>query len=515
MVLLSQAIWISGCQSSSATGGATSALDPGSPVSQLPTGVVSATQNPQVARYKIVPPRSANVTIEFGPDTKYGLQTATGRQFSVLVAGMRAFTTYHMRARMDFDDGSQMFDSDHTFTTGGLPPERAPRVTVTRPGGLEPNPGIELLDAVSLASIPNTDPVDAAAFDLNGNLIWFHDLQDGTHLDSTFPIKMLPNGDFLMVVEGAFNGLREINLAGETTSEFSTPSVNQALAQAGIPIFIGSLHHDILPLSNGHLILLASTPKTFTDLPGRPGPTQVLGDVLIDLDERRNPVWVWSTFDHLDINRQPLGFPDWTHANAIIYSPDDGNLILSMRDQNWVIKIDYKDGRGDGNILWRLGPGGDFTIPGGSPADFNYAQHYPVLIGPKKSGVFPLMIFDNGNGRILDSAGTQCGSPGAAPCYSRPVIFQLDESSKTAQILWQYKLPIFSLCCGSINVLGNGNAEYDVAIVTLIPLSSRAQEVTLDPVPRLVWQMDLKGQLAYRLFRIPSLYPGVEWQTLP
>src|ERR1700676_5042393 len=195
MVFLLQAIWISGLQSSSAIGGGTSALDPSAKLApQLTTGLVSATQNPLVARYTIVPPRNGNITIEFGPDTNYGLQTATGRQVSVLVAGMRQFTTYHMRARIDFDDGTQAFDSDHTFATGGLPASRVPKVAVTRPGNLQPNPGIELFDAVSLTSIPNTDPVDAAAFDLNGNLIWFYDLQDGSELDEAFPIKMLQNG---------------------------------------------------------------------------------------------------------------------------------------------------------------------------------------------------------------------------------------------------------------------------------------------------------------------------------
>jgi hypothetical protein len=415
---------------------------------------------------------------------------------------------------MAFADGTEQFDSDHTFTTGGVPPARVPKVTITRPAGMLPNPGIELLDAVALTSIPNTDPVNAAAFDLNGNLIWFYDLQDGTELDSAFPIKMLPNGDFLMVVYGAAsNGVREINLAGETISQFTTAGLNQALSQAGIPIALNGLHHDILPLPNGHLILLANTFKAFTDLPGYPGTTRVLGDVLVDLNENRRPVWFWSTFDHLDISRQPMGLKDWTHANAVIYSPDDGNLILSMRNQNWVIKLNYGDGAGDGNILWRLGPGGDFVIPGGSPADFNYAQHYPVLTGSKSAGVFPLMLFDNGNGRIVNSMGTPCGLPGGVACYSRPVIFQLDETAKTAQILWQYKLPVFSVCCGSVNTLENGNSEYDIAAVTLVPAASGVQEVTQDSAPQLVWQMDLKGQLAYRFFRIPSLYPGVEWKS--
>lgn len=30
----------------------------------------------------------------------------------------------------------------------------------------------------------------------------------------------------------------------------------------------------------------------------------------------------------------PFSFEDCTHGNAIIYSPDDGNLILSMRNQD-------------------------------------------------------------------------------------------------------------------------------------------------------------------------------------
>jgi len=29
--------------------------------------------------------------------------------------------------------------------------------------------------------------------------------------------------------------------------------------------------------------------------------------------------------------------------------------------------------------------------------------------------------------------------------------------------------------------------------------------------PVTVWQMDIAGQWAYRAYRIPSLYPGVQW----
>jgi hypothetical protein len=56
-------------------------------------------------------------------------------------------------------------------------------------------------------------------------------------------------------------------------------------------------------------------------------------------------------FDHLDINRRPYLFPDWTHTNAILYSADDGNLIISIRHQNWLVKVDYANGMGAGYHL--------------------------------------------------------------------------------------------------------------------------------------------------------------------
>ena len=35
---------------------------------------------------------------------------------------------------------------------------------------------------------------------------------------------------------------------------------------------------------------------------------------------------------------------DWLHTNSIAYSPADGNLLISMRHQDWVLKLDYRDG---------------------------------------------------------------------------------------------------------------------------------------------------------------------------
>jgi hypothetical protein len=245
----------------------------------------------------------------------------------------------------------------------------------------------------------------------------------------------------------------------------------------------------------------------------------VLADGLVDWDPQKGPVWAWSTADHIPLSHAPSGVPDWTHANAVVYSPDDGSLLLSMRNQNWIVKINYDNGAGDGSILWHLGPGGDFTLPAGQdPIEWNYGQHYPILLGPNTSGIFSLMFFNNGNNRVLDGAGNVCGTAGAAACYSSVPIMQLNEYMKTAQVLDEVNLsPIFSFCCGNANKLANGDFEYDVAYDFYMPANvngpqvSYIQEVTPEVHPQLVWQMNVSGQLAYRGFRIPSLYPGVEW----
>jgi len=78
--------------------------------------------------------------------------------------------------------------------------------------------------------------------------------------------------------------------------------------------------------------------------------------------------------------------------------------------------------------------------------------------------------------------------------------------------LWEHNLsPDFSGCCGSVNLLSNGDLEYDLASDGQNPNDSYIREVTQDPNAQLVWQLAITGQLAYRGFRIPSLYPGVEW----
>jgi len=488
-------------------------------VAVIAPGQVTPTANPQVAMYTISPPTDASVSIQFSADTNYGLKTWTqpaptgGGLVSIFVAGMRASTPYHMRAVVQLSNGLQFTDSDHVFTTGGLQPTQLPTLTATTTTGMSPQSGVEMLDLMFGNSVP------VVVSDLAGNVIWTYNPSGGTGADLIQPIKMLPNGHFLVVFSpvetspppaGTITVVREVDLAGTTIREISLDTLNTRLAAANYNLVATDIHHDILPLANGHWILIVSTTKQFTDLPGLPGTTTVIGDALVDLDANLNPVWVWSTFDHLDVNRHPMSFPDWTHSNAVLYSPDDGDLLLSMRHQNWIIKIDYKDGLGTGDIVWHLGEGGDFTLQNGTdPTDWFYAQHGPSLVTPNTSGTFSLAVFDNGNDREFP-AGVNCGTSGAPPCgpYSTVPILQIDETAKTAALTFHDLLtPGFSVFGGNAEVLANGNVEFDMCAVS----PAAVYEVTQETNPQTVWQMTIGSNYAYRAFRMPSLYPGVQW----
>ncbi|HTS12628.1 MAG TPA: aryl-sulfate sulfotransferase [Candidatus Limnocylindrales bacterium] len=484
-------------------------------------GQVASTNNPQVALYTIAPPADAMVSIQFGTDTNYGLTTwalaspAGGGPTSIYVAGMLPNTLYHMRAIVQFGSAT-VDDSDHTFTTSALPAGQSPTVTATTTAGTTPQSGVELLDFFSTAK---TGQVSVAVTDLSGNVLWGF----APNLNALYgpnPVKMLPDGNFLMNFsgsnpDGVNSVLEEVDLGGNIIWQMSAADLNQALAAAtcaGCNITVLGTHHDVAILPNGHLVVIAAEDVSETGLTGEPSPTTVTGDVLIDLDQNRKPVWVWSSFDHLDLNRHPMSFPDWTHTNSIVYSADDKDLIISMRHQHWVMKIDYNDGQGTGNILWKLGYQGDFTLMNGTaPQDWTYAQHDANVITSNSSGTFEMTMFDNGNNRVLNSGGTVCGAPNPA-CFSRVPIYQLDETAKTATLEWVDDLsPVFSFFGGNAGLLANGNMEFDECGLTTPADNSAIYEVTQTMPPQVVWQMQIAGQYAYRGFRMPSLYPGVQW----
>ena len=495
-------------------------------LSANPATKIATTQNPLVAAYFIVAGGggTALAMVEFGTTTAYGRQTAwyplsgPGGSGAIYVAGMRASTTYHMKAHVK-NSTSTWESDDRTFTTGPLPPSLTfPTLTVTRPNPSltsTESPGIEELNLVTFFPQP---VVQALFADRDGNPIWYYDV-GGTQGNYPSGFRLIPNGDIIFVINNiqtnATVSLREVDLAGNIVHELTVPELQRKMQRAGFSWLPGGFSHDVIGLPNGHLILIAATTKNFTDLPGYAGTVAVAGDGLVDLDSNWNPVWAWNSFDHLDVNRHLNGLPDWTHANAVVYSPSDGNLLFSLRHQAWILKIDYKDGAGPGDILWRLGNEGDFSLAGDDPSQWFFFQHAPSIVSQQGS-MDTIAIWDNGNARPLSNSDPDpnCGANGGSSCYSRATVFQIDESSRIATLQWADAPGYFSFWGGSCFQMANGTLEFDMTTPAPPPetgVLAEIQEVTQSPIPQIVWKMDIGLMNAYRGYRVPSLYPDVTW----
>jgi arylsulfate sulfotransferase len=484
-------------------------------VNVVSPGSVTPTANVQVASYTIAPAGPGNVSVQFGTDATYGRTTWTqpvptgGGTVSLFVAGMRGNTLYHMSGVVQFADGSQYNDVDQTFATGSIPAAQLPVIAATTMPGMTPQSGVELLDLIDGAL--TVAPV--AVTDLEGNVLWTYNPQLPGVLPD--PIKLLPNGHFLVnfstaAPDGGDSVLQEVDLTGKLIWQMTAAQLNTALAAATCPgcnITVIGTHHDFVELPNGHIVILAATQQVVSG-------TTVTGDVVIDLDQNHNPVWVWNEFDHLDISRQPYMYPDWTHTNAILYSVSDSNLIVSIRHQNWLVKINYQNGQGNGDIIWHLGYQGDFTLVGGTdPTDWFYAQHGPSFTTTNTSGQFGLAVFDNGDDRFFPSGQVLCPGPGTtlpASCYSTVQVFNLDETAKTATFDFRMTAPFYSFFGGNSEVLANEDLEFCES-AELTGLAGDVYEVTVGGSAQTVWHLKVTGQYIYRGQRIPSLYPGVQW----
>jgi hypothetical protein len=481
-------------------------------VNVVAQGQVAATDNVQVALYSISPAAAGKVSVQFGLNANYALTTWVqpvsqgGGPISLFVAGMKGNTLYHMRGVVQFSDGTQYMDPDMTFTTGAYPTAQEPSITASTTAGMTPQSGVELLDLLG----GGAKVAPAVMTDLEGNILWSYNPGIASTLN---PIKLLPNGHIMLnfsgtVPDGANSILQEVDLSGKLIWQMTAADLNTALAAAtctGCNITVNGTHHDFVMLPSGHLILLASTQQTISGTP-------LEGDVLIDLDQNHHPVWLWNEFDHLDTSRHPMGGTDWTHTNAVIYSPDDGNLIISIRHQNWLVKVNYNNGAGAGDIVWKLGYQGDFTLAGGTdPTDWFYAQHGPSFTTANTTGQFSLVVFDNGNDRTFPTGQVQCRTTASSSCYSTVSVLQIDETAKTATLAFHETLSGFSYFGGNAEVLKNGDVEFCVTN------GAEVREVTQDSNAKVVWRvhasMDPTGAFPflYRGQRIPSLYPGVQW----
>lgn len=521
-------------------GGNASVTATANPLVALFSGPACRIPNSMHVRFTPVsaPPGGISTPMYTGPvSCRFDTTSANPDQSSMNfhIAGMYPLTTYKMRWEVTTATGTNI-GPELMFTTGAIPASvTLPTFTPTGTP-VSPDPIIVHSPIGGSAS---------AATDLGGRVLWYT-----TNIP---PVRTQFGGRYLGTVGGNdiyLRGLREVDLAGNTTIETSVGDINEQLLALGAQP-ITSIHHETRRMyrangtaPNGYILALASTEFVMTSA-GQCGTTgstpntcDVLGDAIIVLDSNLNVKWAWDFAGHLDKNQRavldekctsPLGtagcppfsnpFPsanDWTHSNSLQYTAYDGHIIVSMRHQDAVIKVNYAHGSGDGKILWKLGPGpiGDQNgapIPTFAISTNNTGGQHDILF-PLQSHqhdseveyggfLFPngfrvLTLYDNGNTRRANFNNQ---------ARSRCQIYAINETTLVGNLNTNADLGVYAAAVGTAQMLSNGNIGCDSGFVTG-PVPTQTAEAT--QAGDVVYTLNVTER-NYRTFRMKDMYSPV------
>lgn len=430
--------------------------------------VVSRLANPLVALYSAPACAAGSLVVQFRPAGSSGAwqstapRTCAGKSVNVIVAGMRPSTRYVMQAVVS-NGATKTTTVQRSFTTGKPAAAlKIPTFTVKQAPTARSDPKTPMIFHVLSPSNPTPPLANPIATDLQGRLLWYYDtLHSG--LKAIWPVRILAGGTVVILGNDGYHKtgddvLREVDLAGNTVRETNVDAVDAQLARRGQePIYM--FHHDALRLPNGDIAVLGATQRKLNG-------HDVMSDMAIVLDPNLQVAWSWDMFEHFT---PPATFPkgaptclatgpalcglpdpkslDWSHGNALDWSTTDGNLLMSFRDLDMVIKIAYQNGHGNGHVLWRLGKGGDFTAKSSDPYPWFSGQHNATLVAPAT-----LVVYDDGN--------TRCQNGKVKGCQTRGQEWKLDEQNHTATLVLNAKLGAFWLALGSAQGLPNGNVTF-------------------------------------------------------
>jgi len=324
--------------------------------------------------------------------------------------------------------------------------------------------------------------------------------------------------EFLIVSEeGEETLIRRMDIAFQTRSRINLQLINQQMRvhRRGPVSFIkpGGV------IVNGMYIIVAVSERQFTDPTG--AVSVVAEDIVIAMDSDFVFVWVWSAFDHFDVDdvsnsRKTNCYPwcskykkltkekkfiEWSNLNSITYDSRDGNLIFSLANKDWLVKVDYRDARGDGHVVWKFGRGGDFRIASSENQEvdedlvFGGGYHRISIYGDE------LVLVDNGNVRNTPYQRER----------SRGKVFHLDLVEMEARVVMETVFQGYSPVSSSARRLSNGNYYFSLGTLENIhfvgvpfPFASSTALFEVTPTGELVHQGLGKGIATEEVRRIDN-----------
>jgi hypothetical protein len=369
-------------------------------------------------------------------------------------------------------------------------------------------------------------------FPQNGNKAYLVDLSGSTYHSWTFSINttystyLLPGGILLRTVNhpgNSFNGgpisgeVQKVDWNGNVIWDFVYSTTNYCT------------HHDIHPMPNGNVLLIAYERKTATEAvqAGCAQSIEMWPDKIVEIQPSGSNggtvVWEWHAWDHLvqdhDASKNNYGVvanhpellninyntsKDWMHVNGIDYNPALDQITFSSHALNEVYVIDHSTTttQAAGHTGGNSGKGGDLLYRWGNPAAYQASgtKYFNVVHDahwvPAYSPRFPnaLAGYNNRGG----TGGKTCVDVFMPPYNGYNYAYTPGTAYAPSTYNWRHTYSgNFSPDNGSSQQLPNGN--------TLICIGMSGFIYEIDSLQNTVWTKSVGGTIA-QSFRYPPCY---------
>ena len=307
-------------------------------------------------------------------------------------------------------------------------------------------------------------------------------------------------------------------------------------------------HHDIEPLSNGNILLIAWEYKTREEsiAAGR-NPNNLWGNALwpdhiIEVEPTGasggNIVWEWHVWDHLIQDYDPTkdnygmvkdhpelvdinfgdGNWDWNHINEVDYNENFDQILLSVHYFNeiWIIDHSTTTKEAAGHTGGNSGKGGDLLYRWGNPQAYGtgdatdqqlFGQHGANWIEKGCPGKGNILVFNNGRPAQRYSSIYEIVPP---VNFMGKYEYEAGEAYGPDLPIWIYKAEnpgsMYSFTLSSAQRLPNGN--------TLICSADQGLFLEVTQDKNVVWQYrnflpTSTNNAVARIIRYPPSYPGI------
>lgn len=378
-------------------------------------------------------------------NTVKGYQTT----HQVPIVGLYANYSNQVQVTLTYKDGTT---EQKTFTikTGKLPKNlRNTKITVSKSNKSKMEIGNNELTYINKTS------EEPFAVDTDGNIRWYSTLY------SRHTFVQLSNGHLLIQNrtngnKGSYNVLSETDYLGRIYRRYR---FSDKLGKSSLEQYITAVHHDALELPNHNLLVTISGGDKYAE------------DVIAEIDYKTGKtvkvidfkkLLPSSMYRNYNSTTTKGGKIDWLHMNSLYYDQKTGNLLVSARNQDITMSINYKTGKinwiysGKKKSSWPkkyrsklLTPTKGTKITGG--------QHDLTLLSDK-NGKLKVLLYDNN----IDVTNGNAKTSGK---YSQAVQYTIDTKKKTIKQTWSYGKSLgkdnFTRVIGSAQRLSNGNTLID------------------------------------------------------